>query len=181
MVKIRLRRVGAKKQPSYRVVVADSRAPRDGMFIESIGFYNPRTEPPTVRMEEARAIYWLQCGAQPTRAVERLLENLGILKKWARVKAGEDLEEVLAEEVAAEEVAAEEAAPEIEAPPEELEVEGLGLPTRVVNLLVQAGITGVEELQERLEEGELAAIPGLGPKSLEEIKEALTQRGRENR
>ncbi len=171
MVKIRLRRVGAKKQPSYRVVVADSRAPRDGRFIEIIGFYNPRTEPPTVRIEEARAIYWLERGAQPTRAVERLLEKLGIFRKWARVKAGEGLEEVLAEEVP----------PEREGPPEELEIKGLGLSTRVVNLLVEAGITGVEELRERLEKGEVVAIPGLGPKSLEEIKEALTQRGRGDR
>jgi len=77
MVKIRLRRVGAKKQPSYRVVVTDSRSPRDGRFIETIGHYNPRTEPPTVVIKEERALYWLSQGAQPTDAVNRMLKKLG--------------------------------------------------------------------------------------------------------
>jgi small subunit ribosomal protein S16 len=76
MVKIRLRRVGAKKQPHYRVVVADSRAPRDGRFIEMIGHYNPRTEPPTMVVDLERARYWLGVGAQPTDAVRRILEKL---------------------------------------------------------------------------------------------------------
>mgnify|MGYP000731124353 CR=1 FL=1 len=62
MLRIRLRRMGKKKQPSYRVVVADSRAPRDGRFVETIGFYNPRTDPPTFRIEEERALYWLSQG-----------------------------------------------------------------------------------------------------------------------
>ncbi|HDH10039.1 MAG TPA: 30S ribosomal protein S16, partial [Chloroflexi bacterium] len=59
MLRIRLRRMGKKKQPSYRVVVADSLAPRHGRFVETIGFYNPRTDPPTFRIEEERALYWL--------------------------------------------------------------------------------------------------------------------------
>lgn len=101
MVKIRLRRVGKKKQPSYRIVVADSRAPRDGRFIEIIGFYNPRTEPETVRVKEERALYWLSVGAQPTEAVERLLKKLGTLDRFARLKAGEPLEALLAEAEAA--------------------------------------------------------------------------------
>ena len=69
MVKIRLRRTGAKKQPHYRVVVTDSRAPRDGKFIEIIGHYNPRTEPATVEIDAERALYWLSVGAQPSPAV----------------------------------------------------------------------------------------------------------------
>lgn len=97
MVKIRLRRVGAKKQPSYRIVVADSRAPRDGRFIEVIGFYNPRTEPETVRIKEDRALHWLSVGAQPTEAVARLLEKQGTLARFARLKAGEPLEALVAE------------------------------------------------------------------------------------
>lgn len=97
MVRIRLRRVGAKKQPSYRVVVADSRSPRDGRFIENIGFYNPRTEPPIVEINEERALYWLSQGAQPSDAVARLLEKLGILAKLAQMKAGEDLATMVAE------------------------------------------------------------------------------------
>jgi len=81
MVRIRLRRVGAKKQPSYRVVVADQRSPRDGRFIEIIGHYNPRTDPPTVVIKEERALYWLERGAQPSEAVHRMLVNLGIMDK----------------------------------------------------------------------------------------------------
>ena len=104
MVKIRLRRMGKKKQPTYRVVVTDSRSPRDGRFIETIGFYNPRTEPPTVQIKEDRALYWLSQGAQPSDAVARLLRNKGTLDRFARLKEGEDLESLLAE-VAAEEVA----------------------------------------------------------------------------
>ena len=97
MVKIRLRRVGAKKQPSYRVVVTDSRAPRDGRFIERIGFYNPRTDPETVTIKEDRALYWLNVGAQPTDAVARLLKNQGTLARLERLKQGEPLEALVAE------------------------------------------------------------------------------------
>ncbi|MBN1953506.1 MAG: 30S ribosomal protein S16 [Anaerolineae bacterium] len=97
MVKIRLRRIGAKKQPSYRIVVADSHAPRNGRFLEIIGFYNPRTEPETVEYQEDRVLHWLSVGAQPTEAVERLLNNGGTLARFARLKAGEPLEALLAE------------------------------------------------------------------------------------
>ncbi len=104
--------MGKKKQPSYRVVVTDSRAPRDGRFIEIIGFYNPRTDPPTVQVKEDRALYWLSQGAQPSDAVARLLRNKGTLDRFARLKEGEDLESLLAE-VAAEEIVAEEVAEEV--------------------------------------------------------------------
>ena len=77
MVRIRLRRVGAKKQPSYRIVVADKDAPRDGRFIENIGNYNPRTEPETVELDAGRAMYGLSVGAQPSGAVARLLKSKG--------------------------------------------------------------------------------------------------------
>ena len=73
MVKIRLRRVGAKKRPSYRVVVADVRAPRDGAFIATIGHYNPLTDPETVVVDEEEALNWLRQGAQPTATTARLL------------------------------------------------------------------------------------------------------------
>ncbi len=76
MLKIRLRRTGARRQPSYRVVVADSRAARDGAFVEQIGHYNPRTEPPTVVMDEEKARSWIRKGAQPTDAVKQLLRTL---------------------------------------------------------------------------------------------------------
>ena len=78
MVKIRLRRVGAKKKPSYRLVVADSRAPRDGAFISIIGHYNPLTDPETVVIDEEKALNWLRQGAQPTATAARLLSKVGI-------------------------------------------------------------------------------------------------------
>lgn len=84
MVRIRLARVGAKKQPSYRVVVADQRSPRDGRFIEIIGHYNPRTEPATMVIKEERALFWLGRGAQPTEAVARILDKTGVLAKAAQ-------------------------------------------------------------------------------------------------
>ncbi len=109
MVKIRLRRTGAKKKPSYRVVVADSRTPRDGRFIEIVGHYNPRTEPVTFHIQEDRVLHWLSVGAQPTETVQNLLKNLGTLDRFARLKAGEDLEKLLAEAQAARETNAEQA------------------------------------------------------------------------
>ena len=113
--------MGKKKQPTYRVVVADSRAPRDGRFIETIGFYNPRMDPPTVQIKEDRALYWLSQGAQPSDAVARLLKNQGTLDRFARLKEGEDLESLLAEEAAPTEAEVTEEAPiaEEEAPSEE--------------------------------------------------------------
>ena len=86
MLRIRLRRVGAKKQPSYRVVVADSKAARDGSFVEQIGNYNPRTEPPTVVVDEERALSWIRKGAQPSEAVAGLLRSLGNLEKVEEVE-----------------------------------------------------------------------------------------------
>ena len=81
MVKIRLQRVGRKKKPAYRVVVADSRAPRDGAFIEIIGHYDPMTDPATVVIEEEKALKWLRQGAQPTQTVANLLKKQGISDK----------------------------------------------------------------------------------------------------
>ena len=79
MVKIRLRRMGAKKAPYYRIVVADSRFPRDGRFIEEIGTYDPRTEPSTVTVDGDKAKEWMKNGAQPTDTVKKLLKNAGVL------------------------------------------------------------------------------------------------------
>ena len=81
MLKIRLRKTGARHQPSYRVVVADSRAARDGAFIEQLGHYNPRTEPPTLVLDEEKARSWIQKGAHPSDAVAQLLRTLGTLEK----------------------------------------------------------------------------------------------------
>ena len=79
MVKIRLRRMGAKKAPFYRIVVADARSPRDGRCIEEIGTYNPLTEPATVNIDVEKAQAWIKNGAQPTDTVRSLLKNAGVL------------------------------------------------------------------------------------------------------
>ncbi len=92
MVKIRLRRVGSKKKPSYRLVVADSRAPRDGAFIAIIGHYNPLTDPETIVIDEEKALNWLRQGAQPTDTAARLLAKAGIIEeseaRKEKIKAG---------------------------------------------------------------------------------------------
>ena len=84
MVKLRLLRMGAKKQPSYRVVAADSRAPRDGRFIEIVGFYNPRSN--EVKLHEESILKWLNNGAQPSDTVRSLLSKEGIMKKFHEQK-----------------------------------------------------------------------------------------------
>jgi small subunit ribosomal protein S16 len=81
--RIRLRRMGAKKRPHYRVVVADQRAPRDGRFIENIGKYHPLEEPSLIEIEEDRALHWLRTGAQPSEQVQNLLNKVGIWEKFA--------------------------------------------------------------------------------------------------
>lgn len=79
MVKLRLRRLGAKKRPSYRIVATESSSPRDGRFIESIGHYDPLTEPSTLKVNEERARYWLSVGAQPSETVRNLLRRAGVI------------------------------------------------------------------------------------------------------
>ncbi|HVX30211.1 MAG TPA: 30S ribosomal protein S16 [Nitrolancea sp.] len=79
MIKLRLRRMGAKRQPSYRIVAADARSPRDGRFIEIVGFYNPQTDPYTLKVDTERAKYWIDHGAQPTETVRALLVKSGVL------------------------------------------------------------------------------------------------------
>jgi small subunit ribosomal protein S16 len=82
MVKIKLKRVGATKQPSYRLVIADSRSSRDGKFINIIGHYNPRSTPEELVIDENKALEWLKQGAQPTATAARLLNKAGILDKF---------------------------------------------------------------------------------------------------
>jgi len=81
-VRIRLRRMGAKNRPFYRLVVADSRSPRDGRFIEEIGYYDPTTEPATLSVKQDRALEWLRRGAQPSDTARALLEKSGAWKAW---------------------------------------------------------------------------------------------------
>jgi len=101
MVRIRLRRVGAKKQPSYRVVAADIEHPRDGRFLEILGFYNPRTSPGTIELHEDRIYDWINRGAQPSESVAKLFKTIGLMERFERFKAGESLETLMVEAKAA--------------------------------------------------------------------------------
>ncbi len=85
-VRIRLKRMGQKKSPFYRVVVSDSRSPRDGRFIEEIGTYNPTTQPAQINVKEDRALHWLQTGAQPSDTVRSLFSKVGIMQKNHELK-----------------------------------------------------------------------------------------------
>src|SRR3970282_1675975 len=102
MVRIRLRRTGAKGQPSYRIVAADKESPRDGRFLEILGFYNPRTRPATIQLSEDRIYDWLSQGAQPSESVARLFKVAGLLDRYERFKNGEAVEALLEEATAAE-------------------------------------------------------------------------------
>ena len=101
MVRIRLRRVGLRHQPSYRIVVADKESPRDGRFLEIIGFYNPRTDPFTFEVKEDRVYDWMSKGAQPSESLAKLFRSVGLLDRFARFKAGEATATLLAEAKAA--------------------------------------------------------------------------------
>lgn len=79
--RIRLRRMGAKKNPFYRLVIADSRSPRDGRFIEEIGYYDPTKNPSEIKINEERALYWLKTGAQPSETAKSLLNKAGVMAK----------------------------------------------------------------------------------------------------
>ncbi|MCI0713201.1 MAG: 30S ribosomal protein S16 [Chloroflexi bacterium] len=110
MVRMRLMRIGQKKQPVYRIVITDKRNARDSRYIESIGYYNPRTQPHTVELHEERALYWLSVGASPSESVQQLLTETGTLDRFARFRAGADPDELL-DQAYAEKQAAEPVSP----------------------------------------------------------------------
>lgn len=180
MVKIRLRRVGAKKQPSYRVVVADSRSKRDGRFIENIGHYNPRTDPPTVVIKEDRALYWLSVGAQPTEAVAGFFGKLQLAEKVKQVHAGAKIEDLApsakpakakAEKPAAKAAPAPAAAPEI--PVAEPVAEAA--PEPVVEAVAEPVAEAVAEpVAEAVAEPVVEAAPEPAPEPVAEAPEAAS-------
>jgi small subunit ribosomal protein S16 len=97
MVRIRLRRTGSRGQPSYRIVIADKESPRDGRFLEIVGFYNPRTQPGTIEIKEDRIYEWMNKGALPTESVAQLFKTVGTDDRYARLKKGESADVLLAE------------------------------------------------------------------------------------
>jgi len=102
MVRIRLRRIGLRGQPTYRVVAADKESPRDGRFLEILGFYNPRTQPATIHLKEDRVYEWMKNGALPTESVAQVFKSAGVLDRWERFKKGEAVETLVAEAAVAE-------------------------------------------------------------------------------
>jgi small subunit ribosomal protein S16 len=97
MVRLRLRKVGSKAQQSFRLVAAEHEHPRDGRFLENLGYYNPRTQPATIEIDEPRVYQWLKNGAQPSESVERLFRTTGTMARFERFKGGETAETLAAE------------------------------------------------------------------------------------
>ena len=93
MVKLRLRRMGTIDKPFYRIVAVDSRKKRDGAYLESVGYYDPKTDPLTLKVNIERSLYWLGVGAQPSDTVRSLLRKAGVMEKWHKIKFGEKTEE----------------------------------------------------------------------------------------
>jgi small subunit ribosomal protein S16 len=102
MVRLRLRRIGLKGQPTYRIVAAEKEAPRDGRFLEILGIYNPRTNPATIKLQEDRIYHWMKNGAQPSESVAQILKSAGTLERFDRFKKGEAVETLVAEAAEAE-------------------------------------------------------------------------------
>lgn len=164
MLRIRLSRVGKKKQSHFRVVVADIEAPRDGRIVENIGHYTPLTDPSTYKINEERALYWLSVGAQPTDAVRDLLRKQGTFERLKRLQAGEPMETLVAEyegKAAEEETA--EATPAVEesvsvaeeAPPAEAEApeaEAESAVDEVVEAVSEAADEALEAVEEAVAE-----------------------------
>jgi small subunit ribosomal protein S16 len=97
MVRIRLRRIGLKGQPTYRIIAADKEAPRDGRFLEILGVYNPRTNPATIHIKEDRVFHWMKNGALPTESVAQIFKSAGTQARFERLKNGEAVEALVAE------------------------------------------------------------------------------------
>jgi len=102
MVRIRLRRIGLKGQPTYRIIAADKEAPRDGRFLEILGVYNPRTNPATIHIKEDRVFHWMKNGALPTESVAQIFKSSGTQARFDRYKKGEPLETLVTEAAEAE-------------------------------------------------------------------------------
>ena len=102
MVRLRLRRIGLKGQPTYRIVAAEKEAPRDGRFLEILGVYNPRTNPATIKLQEGRIYTWMKNGAQPSESVEQIFKSAGTFERFDRFKKGEAVETLVKEAAEAE-------------------------------------------------------------------------------
>lgn len=97
MVRLRLRRTGLRRQASFRIVAADKESPRDGRFLEILGNYNPRTQPATIELKEDRIFDWMNKGAQPSESALKVFNSVGLMDRYARLKAGESLDALMVE------------------------------------------------------------------------------------
>ena len=152
MLRIRLSRTGKKRQPSYRVVVAEKEAKRDGRVVERIGHYNPLTNPAEFKIDEDRALYWLSVGAQPSDAVRVLLNKQGTFDRLTRLHAGESREALVAEFAGTD-------APVAEAPAPEAAPTLVDRVTGVAGAVVEAVATPVAAVVDRVQEA-VAAVLG---------------------
>ena len=162
MVRIRLSRRGKKRQPLYRVIVADQKSKRDGRFIEHIGNYNPHTDPPTFNVNEGRALHWLSVGAQPSDAVRRLLDKQGTFDRLKRLHAGEELDALVLEFTGPVEEA------EAESAVEEAVTEAVEEVAEAVEEVADAVEETVEEAAEAVEE----AVEEVADEAEEAVEEA---------
>jgi len=149
-VKIRLRRIGAKKQPAYRIVIADSHSPRDGRFIEIVGHYNPLADPTEVVVDNERALHWLRNGAQPTEIVQRLLVKTGVWSAFTGEPMPEPPAAVTPEPAVAEAPAATGLAPEVVAE----EVPVVEPPAEEEQPVAEAGASAEETIEAEEETAE---------------------------
>jgi small subunit ribosomal protein S16 len=152
MLRIRLSRTGKKRQPSYRVVVAEKESKRDGRVVERIGHYNPLTNPAEFKIDEDRALYWLSVGAQPSDAVRVLLNKQGTFDRLARLHAGESLDTLVAEYKGV-------AAPVAEAPAPEAAPTLVDRVSSAAGAVVEAVATPVAAVVDRVQEA-VAAVLG---------------------
>jgi small subunit ribosomal protein S16 len=192
-VKLRLRRMGKKKQPIYKVVAADARSPRDGKFLEAIGLYNPLTNPHTININEDRVLYWLSVGAQPTDTVKSLLTQKGILLKreligrglsedeieaemsnWAKMKEAKQKSSIV-QKKKSKKVAAKEAEQAAEKPEEsETKVEEAEVKSEELEIKVEVTETKAEEIVDTKEEESKDEVKTEQPEIKEDNNEEST-------
>lgn len=147
MLRIRLSRTGKKRQPSYRVVVAEKEAKRDGRVVERIGYYNPLVNPADFKIDEARALHWLSVGAQPSDAVRILLTKQGTLERLSRYHAGESMDTLVSEFTGV----APEAAPSVEVEAPSLVESVGGTVAAVAEKVEEVTEAGIEKIEEAIE------------------------------
>lgn len=170
MVRIRLMRIGQKKQPVYRLVITDRRNARDSRYIEAIGHYNPRTQPHTIEVNEERALYWLSVGAQPSESVAQLLTQTGTMDRYARMRGGEAVEALVAEAVT-EKDAADDVSPRT-AYPAPSKAESSGPVAQLVDDVKDTVSNAVDAVQDAVEDV-VETVTGEAEEAVEDVADEI--------